>query len=113
MPHGSAAQPERPFLPGGEQGFPGPVTRIVVRPIASPLTLGVPRPGGGHLTVAGLELRWVAAGQANYAGLAVLALVFPLQAVSSVFGFLARDIIAGTGTGLLAGGWLVIGLLTR
>jgi hypothetical protein len=38
--------------------------------------------------------------------------VFPLQAVSSVYGFVARDIIAGTGIGLLSGAWLVIGMLT-
>jgi hypothetical protein len=38
--------------------------------------------------------------------------VFPLQAVSSVFGFLARDSIAGTGTGLLSASWLAIGVLT-
>jgi uncharacterized protein len=29
-----------------------------------------------------------------------------------VFGFLARDVVAGTGMGLLAGTWLSIGLIT-
>ncbi|HWG63235.1 MAG TPA: hypothetical protein VG253_16170, partial [Streptosporangiaceae bacterium] len=45
-------------------------------------------------------------------GLALMVFVFPLQAVSSVFGFLARDSIAGTGTGLLSVSWLAIGVLT-
>jgi hypothetical protein len=33
----------------------------------------------------------------SYAGLAVMCFVFPLQAVSRVYGFLARDVIAGPG----------------
>lgn len=87
-------------------------TRIVVRPIASPLTLGFLALVVGTFTMAGVELSWITATQDRYAGLAVLLFVFPLQALSSVFGFLARDSIAGTGMGLLSGGWLVIGVLT-
>jgi hypothetical protein len=83
-----------------------------VRPIASPLTLGFLALAVGTFTFAGVELSWVTAGQARYVGLAVMIFVFPLQAVSSVYGFLARDIIAGTGIGLLSGAWLVIGMLT-
>jgi uncharacterized protein len=37
--------------------------------------------------------------------------VFPLQLVASVFGFLARDVVAGTGMGILAGTWLAVGLI--
>jgi uncharacterized protein len=86
--------------------------RIMVRPIASPLTLGFLALVAGTFTIAGTELSWVAAGQDRYAGLAVVLFVFPLQALSSIYGFLARDSIAGTGMGLLSGGWLVIGALT-
>ena len=86
--------------------------RITVRPIASPLTLGFLALVVGTFTIAGTELSWIAAAQNRYAGLAVLLFVFPLQALSSIYGFLARDSIAGTGMGLLAGGWLVIGALT-
>ena len=89
-----------------------PVTRIVVRPIASPLTLAFLALAVGTFTVAGAELRWIPPAQDGYAGLAVLIFVVPLQALGSVYGFLARDSIAGTGTGLLAGGWLVTGTLT-
>ena len=42
----------------------------------------------------------------------LLAFVFPLQLVASVFGYLGRDVVAGTGMGLLAGTWLSIGLVT-
>jgi hypothetical protein len=41
----------------------------------------------------------------------VLAFAVPLQLLSSVFGFLARDSVGGTGMGLLGGTWLVIGVL--
>lgn len=92
--------------------FPEPVTRIVVRPIASPLTLGFLALAVGTFTLAGLELSWVAATQATYVGLAVMVFVFPLQAVASVYGFLARDSIAGPGMGLLSGTWLAIGTVT-
>jgi hypothetical protein len=36
----------------------------------------------------------------------VVAFVAPLQLIASLFGFLARDAIAGTGMGILAGTWL-------
>jgi uncharacterized protein len=93
-------------------GVEDPAPRIVVRPIASPLTLGFLALAVGTFTLAGAELSWIATSQTSYAGLAVMIFVFPLQAVSSVYGFLARDSIAGTGMGLLAGGWLVTGTLT-
>jgi uncharacterized protein len=38
--------------------------------------------------------------------------VVPLQAVSFVFGLLARDQSAGTAMGPLTGSWLAIGLVT-
>jgi uncharacterized protein len=37
----------------------------------------------------------------------------PAQLLSSVFGYLARDSVAGTSMGLLAGIWLTVGLVTR
>jgi uncharacterized protein len=35
--------------------------------------------------------------------LILIAFVFPLQLVASILGFLARDVVAGTGMGVLAG----------
>jgi succinate-acetate transporter protein len=40
----------------------------------------------------------------------VLVLVVPLQALSSVFGFLARDPAASTGMAVQGGGWFAIGI---
>ncbi len=41
----------------------------------------------------------------------LLVFAVPLQLLASVFGFLARDSVGGTGMGVLAGAWLVTGTL--
>jgi hypothetical protein len=40
----------------------------------------------------------------------LLGFVVPLQLVACIFGFLARDSVAGTGLGLFAGAWLASSL---
>jgi succinate-acetate transporter protein len=86
--------------------------RIVLRPIANPLPLGFLALAAGTLLVSGLQLAWLAPSDGSDVALILLAFVFPLQLVACVFGFLGRDIAAGTGMGLLAGTWLSIGLVT-
>ena len=86
--------------------------RVVLRPIANPLPLGFLALAGGTLLVSGLQLGWLAPAQGDDVALCVLAFVFPLQLVASVFGFLGRDVVAGTGMGVLAGTWLAIALVT-
>jgi hypothetical protein len=96
----------------GEFAFAEGAARVALRPIASPLTLGFLALAVGTFILAGLQLSWISPAQSPEIGLALMVFVFPLQAVSSVFGFLARDSIAGTGTGLLSGTWLSIGVIT-
>ena len=96
----------------GELACVEAVSRVVLRPIASPLTLVFLALAIGTFILAGLQLSWIPVAQSAEIGLALMVFVFPLQAVSSVFGFLARDSIAGTGTGLLSVSWLAIGVLT-
>lgn len=86
--------------------------RVVLRPIANPLPLGFLALAAGTLLVSGLQLGWLAAAESRDVGLILLAFVVPLQLVASVFGFLARDVAAGTGMGLLSGTWLSIALVT-
>lgn len=38
--------------------------------------------------------------------------MFPVQLRASIFGYLARDVVAGTGMGVLAATWLSLGLIT-
>ena len=85
--------------------------RIVLRPIGNPLPLGFLALAGGTLLVSGLQLRWLQQEQGQQVALILVAFVFPLQLVASIFGFLARDVVAGTGMGLLAGTWLSIALV--
>ena len=85
------------------------VTRIALRPIASPLALGFLALAGGTFTLAGLQLGWV--DEQNQVGLILLAFTVPLQLVASIFGFLARDTVAATGMGLLSGIWPAIALV--
>lgn len=95
-----------------EQAYAEAASRIVLRPLASPLTLAFLALAVGTFILAGLQLSWIRTAQSADIGLALIVFVFPLQVTSSVFGFLARDSIAGTGTGLLSGAWLTIGVLT-
>jgi succinate-acetate transporter protein len=84
----------------------------MLRPIANPLPLGFLGLAAGTLLISGLQLGWLAPEQGQDVGLILLAFVFPLQLVASVFSYLARDVVAGTGMGLLSGTWLSIALVT-
>jgi hypothetical protein len=85
--------------------------RIMLRPIGNPLPLGFLALAGGTLLIAALQLAWLAPTDGGDVALILAAFVFPLQLVASVFGYLARDVVAGTGMGLLAGIWLSIALI--
>jgi uncharacterized protein len=90
----------------------GDATRIVLRPLANPLPLGFLALAGGTLLVSGLQLGWLDAAEGQNVALILIAFVFPLQLLAATFGYLARDVVAGTGMGMLAGTWLSIGLVT-
>jgi len=85
--------------------------RVVLRPIGNPLPLGFLALAGATLLVSGLQLGWLAPSEGKDVALVLIAFVFPLQLVTSVFGYLGRDVVAGTGMGVLAGTWLSVGLI--
>ena len=87
------------------------MTRVVLRPLASPLPLGFLALAAATLLTSALQLGWLAPDQQRPVALALLAFVFPLQLLASVLGFLSRDSVAGTGMGILAGTWLTTGLV--
>ena len=87
------------------------VTRVMLRPIANPLPLGFLALAGGTLVVSALQLGWLEPADGSDVALVLIAFVFPLQLVASVFGYLARDVVAGTAMGLLAGTWLSVALV--
>jgi uncharacterized protein len=85
--------------------------RIALRPIANPLPLGFLALAAATLLLSGLQLGWLEPAEGSNVALVLIAFVFPLQLVTSVFGYLARDVVAGTGMGILAGTWLSVGLV--
>lgn len=91
---------------------PATSIRITLRPIASGLPLGFLALAVATFLVSGLQLEWLDPSESRVVALALLAFVFPAQLVASVFGFLARDVVAGTGMGILAGTWLTVALTT-
>jgi succinate-acetate transporter protein len=84
---------------------------IMLRPIASPMTLGLLGLAGGSFVLSGLQLGWIAATEGHNVALILLAFVFPLQFLASVFGVLGRDGIAATSMSVLACTWLSISLV--
>ena len=88
-----------------------PEQRVFLRPIANPLPLGFLALAAGTLVVAGLQLGWLKPAEGHDVALILIAFVFPLQLLTSVFGYLARDVVAGTAMGVLSGTWLAIALV--
>jgi uncharacterized protein len=87
-------------------------TRVVLRPVASPLPLGFLALALATVPFAAVQLGWIAPTEGRVAALGAVAATVPLQLLASVFGFLARDVVAATGMGVLAGTWGTVGLVT-
>jgi uncharacterized protein len=89
-----------------------PATRVVLRPLATPLPLGFLALALSTTAFAALQLGWIAPTQGRVVALTAIVATVPLQLLASVIGFLTRDPVAGTGMGLLAGTWAVAGFTT-
>lgn len=91
---------------------PPVATRIVLRPLASPLALGVLALVLATVTLSSVQLGWVPPADRRVAAMTALVATVPLQLVASILGFLDRDIVVGTGMGVLTGTWATFGLAT-
>lgn len=89
-----------------------PATRVVLRPVATPLPLGFLALALATTGFAALQLGWIPPTEGRVVALTAIVATVPLQLLASVLGFLARDPVAGTGMGLLAGTWAVAGFAT-
>lgn len=89
-----------------------PATRVVLRPLATPLPLGFLALAMATTVFSAVQLGWVGPHQGRVAALTAIAATAPLQLLAAVLGFLARDPVTGTGMGVLAGTWAVAGLTT-
>lgn len=86
--------------------------QVSLRPIGTPLPLGFIGLVVATAAFSCLQLDWLAAEQGRLIAIAVLAFTVPVQLIAAVFGFLARDPVAGTGMGILAGTWAAVGVVT-
>jgi len=106
LPMSASTSPPRP---------PAPATvpvRVVLRPIGTPLPLGMLGQAVASLSLSAVQLSWIPVTQSHVVAWSVLALTVPLQLLAAGFGFLARDAVAGTGTALLAGAWAATAVTT-
>src|ERR1700761_5447770 len=92
-------------------GTGDPGLRIVLRPVGSPLTIGMSGLGIASFVQSGLDLSWVATGQTLEVGLVLVSVPFVLQLISCVFSYLARDGATGAAVGVLCTTWLAMGLI--
>ena len=88
------------------------VSRVVLRPLATPLPLGFLGLMVATTAFAAVQLGWVAPDQGRFAAYAALLLTTPVQLIASAFGFLSRDPVAATGMGILAGTWAAVAIST-
>jgi uncharacterized protein len=96
--------------PAGQGDRPwGPAT-VYLRPLASPLPLGFLGLCFGTVLLSSVQLRWIPVTQSHVVALAILVFTVPVQLIACVYGFLVRDLVAGTAMGLLAGTHAATGL---
>jgi succinate-acetate transporter protein len=79
--------------------------RVVLRPLASSLPLGFFAFTVGTVLLTAIELNWSPPATTAQIAVLVLAFVVPLEALSGLFAFLARDSGAATGLTTLSAAW--------
>ncbi|RPE31852.1 GPR1/FUN34/YaaH family transporter [Kitasatospora cineracea] len=106
------AQGSQPDAPSGRRFEPDlrSMTRINLRPVASPMPLGFFTVAIASVMTACLQLGVFEAGARRAVGLCVLP-AFALQLLASVLAFGARDVVAATLMGAFAGNWLAYALV--
>src|SRR5947208_16654867 len=82
--------------------------RIVLRPLGTPVALGLAAILIGTTMLSGLQFGWLE-GTADQHTVAYVALAaaFPLELLAATLAFLARDALAGTGLGAFSSVWAV------
>ena len=85
-------------------------SEIFLRPLGSPLPLGLSGLAVASLVVCGLDLGWVSPSSGHQTGLMLLIAGVPLQLIGAAFALPARDAAAATSMGLLSISWMAMGL---
>jgi uncharacterized protein len=87
------------------------IVRIAVKPYGSALPLGFFSFGIGMIVLGGIGLGWVHGADVKTAGILLAAFVFPLEFLSAVIAFLARDTASAASLGMFSTSWLAVGLV--
>jgi uncharacterized protein len=85
-------------------------SEIFLRPMGSPLPVGLAGLAVASLVVSGLDLGWVPSSSGHDVGVLLLVAGVPLQLVAAIFALPARDAAATTAMGLLSISWMGMGL---
>jgi succinate-acetate transporter protein len=88
-----------------------PETVVAMRPLGTPLPIGLLGLAAGSCVVAALQLGWIGTGEGHAVDLILLAFVVTSQLVASLLGFASRDASTGTAMGVLAGSWAAIAIV--
>jgi succinate-acetate transporter protein len=86
-------------------------TRVFLRPLANPLSLGFLGLFFATMVLASMELGWVPTSESHLLAIGVLVFSVPLQIISCFYGFLVRDPACATGMGVQAGIWAMVGVV--
>lgn len=86
-------------------------SRVILRPLGSPLTIGMSGLAIASIAQAGLDLHWISTAQRHQLGLVLVSVPFVMQLVACVFSYLARDGATGAAVGVLSTSWLALGLV--
>lgn len=97
--------------PSADDAVTEQITRVVVRPIANPMAYGFLGLAVATITEAAFDLHWIPAAQQHQVGLVLVAFAFPVQFLSTIYGFIGRDTTTVSGIGLQSVSWLTFGLL--
>lgn len=87
-------------------------TRVYLRPLANPLSLGFLGVFFATMMLTSQQLGWVPASEGHTLDLGILAFTVPVIVIACFYGFLARDTVAATGFGVQAGTWGTVGLVS-
>jgi succinate-acetate transporter protein len=86
-------------------------TRIVLRPLATPVPLAFFAFGIGSFLLSGQQLGLVSQGESRNVAIVLAAFVFPAELLAAVFAFLGRETLGGTVLGLFSFAWLSTALV--
>lgn len=85
--------------------------QVFLRPIGTPLPLGFVGLVVATSVLSCFNLGWIPATEQHQVAIVLMAFAFPLQLISTVLLFLARDAPSGAGIGVQSVTWLSLGLL--